>query len=206
MQIITLTDKKNVIEQNTYLLLKDNEGILIDAGASLKEIKKYNVKIIAILLTHSHFDHILYLEEIQKYYNCPIFISEEDKQGLFNTRLNLSILWKSFKFNGDLSLIKTFKDNDILNLHEFSIKCLLTPGHTLGSSCFLIEENLFSGDTLFADSIGRADFPNSSPIKQKSSLERLDKLNYNILYPGHGRTSTKQEQKANIEFWLNQLN
>lgn len=103
MQIITLTDKENVMEQNTYLLLKDNEGILIDAGASLKEIKKYNVKIIAILLTHSHFDHILYLEEIQKYYNCPIFISEDDKQGLFNTRLNLSILWKSFKFNGDLS-------------------------------------------------------------------------------------------------------
>ena len=206
MQIITLTDKKNVMEQNTYLLLKDNEGILIDAGASLKEIKKYNVKIIAILLTHSHFDHILYLEEIQKYYNCPIFISEEDKQGLFNTRLNLSILWKSFKFNGDLSLIKTFKDNDILNLNEFNFKCILTPGHTLGSSCFLIEENLFSGDTLFADSIGRADFPNSSPVKQKSSLERLDKLNYNILYPGHGRASTKQEQKANIEFWLNQLN
>ena len=194
MQIITLTDKENVMEQNTYLLLKDNEGILIDAGASLKEIKKYNVKIIAILLTHSHFDHILYLEEVQKYYNCPIFISEDDKQGLFNTKLNLSILWKSFKFNGDLSLIKTFKDNDILNLNAFSIKCLLTPGHTLGSSCFLIENNLFSGDTLFADSIGRADFPNSSPVKQKSSLERLDKLNYNILYPGHGRTSTKQEQ------------
>ena len=206
MQIITLTDKENVIEQNTYLLHKDNEGILIDAGASLKEIKKYNVKIIAILLTHSHFDHILYLEEVQKYYNCPIFISEDDKQGLFNTRLNLSILWKSFKFNGDLSLIKTFKDNDILNLNEFSIKCLLTPGHTLGSSCFLIENNLFSGDTLFADSIGRADFPNSSPVKQKSSLERLDKLNYNILYPGHGRTSTKQEQNTNIKNWLNQLN
>ena len=203
MKILTLNDRKNVIEQNSYLLIDNDICILIDAGISLDELKKYTTKLDAVLLTHAHYDHILFLNEINGFFNCPIYVSKIDEKALYSSKLNLAIIFgKVFKFNTNLENLKTFEDNEIIKFGNLAITCLLTSGHTAGSSCFLIDNNLFSGDTLFADTVGRTDLPTSSRLEQKSSLKRLDSLNFNNLYPGHGRASTRTEQNENIKFWL----
>ena len=204
MKIEKINSIHNRLKSNSYLVYNDkDEGILIDAGVELADVKKFNINIKAILLTHCHFDHIMFLNELQKYYSCQIYISIMDKLGLLNQDINLS---KAFHKTLDFSEIKnniiTFNDNEILNIADISIKCILTPGHTAGSACFLIGKYLFSGDTLFAQSIGRTDLPTSSYLQQKSSLKRLANFDYNILYPGHDRISNKEEQIKNIKFWL----
>ena len=73
MKILTLNDRKNVIEQNSYLVIDNDICILIDAGISLDELKKYTTKLDAVLLTHAHYDHILFLNEINGFFNCPIY-------------------------------------------------------------------------------------------------------------------------------------
>ncbi len=203
MEIKKINSLKNRMGTNSYLIMDNNSAILIDAGISPDDILKYNINLKAIFLTHCHYDHIMFLNELYNFYKCDIYISEKDKNGIFDESINLSNVFKrNFTFDGNKSSIKTFKDNDIIQIGNFNIKCLLTPGHTAGSASFLIEKNLFSGDTLFAESIGRTDFKTSSPLEQKSSLERLEKVDFLKLYPGHSRMSDINEQKTNIKQWL----
>lgn len=169
----------NQIKQNIYqitfkefgscvYLIKSKNNILIDTSSKqnreelIKELKKLNItpkEIDTVLLTHAHFDHI---ENIELFQNAKIYGSLKD-----------------FNCEGIISLKK-------LNLKY--IKVIQTPGHTKGSVCFLDKNNkiLFSGDTLFNNGyIGRTDFPNSSKKQMEKSLEKLKKINYRILCPGH---------------------
>ncbi len=89
---------------------------------------------------------------------------------------------------GGLDLFENAKVYSYENMHELKIKeikVIATPGHTKDSVCFLYEDVLFSGDTIFHDGIGRTDFPESKPEKMQKSLEKLKKINYKILCPGH---------------------
>ena len=203
MEIIKINSLKNRMGTNSYLLIKNQSAILIDAGIALEDIEIYNIKLKAIFLTHCHFDHIMFLNELCDFYQCDIYISENDKAGLFDENINMSKFFKKhFIFKGDTNKIKIFKDNEEIKIDDFIVKCLLTPGHTAGSTSFLINDNLFSGDTLFAESVGRTDFATSSPIQQKTSLKKLENVDFYNLYPGHSRMSNKTEQINNIKFWL----
>ena len=208
MKIEKITSVKNRLGTNSYLIFNEEKNaILIDAGVDLDTVKNYNLNIKAIFLTHCHFDHIMFLNQLEEFYSCAIYISEIDYKGMFDKEINLSKFFhRDFSINFDKSLIMTFKDGEIIHIDSFKIITILTPGHTSGSACFLVDNNLFSGDTLFADNIGRTDFPTSSVEQQKSSLLKLDSLNYKILYPGHSEISTKEKQKYNINFWFNLLN
>ena len=163
-----------------------NEGFLVDPGYNvgdvlINHIKKLGVKIVAILITHGHFDHIHALEEVcNEFPDANVYISEDEVEFLTNTDINLS-LEPELADQGvhkltyvPAHLIKV-NDGDIINEAGFEIKVIATPFHTRGSVCFFInkEKALFTGDTLFFTTIGRSDLPTGSSRTIESSLVRL---------------------------------
>ena len=105
------------------------------------------------------------------------------------------------KYDSSKLKLISVRDNDVINLENFSFKVIHTPGHTEGSCCFMYYNNLFSGDTLFSSSIGRVDFPGGSMRKMKESLQKIIKLcsDDTVVYPGHdAKTTLKDEKKYNM--------
>ena len=147
----------------------------------------------AILLTHGHFDHIGAVISLRNHYNIPVYASKNEVPLLLDASLNLSQM-----VNGHYSIEvdETINDNDTLELIGMKIKCMLTPGHTSGSMCYLIQDCLFSGDTLFEESYGRVDFPTGSLIDLKKSIKKLLLLDENTkVYPGHGNVTSILHEK-----------
>ena len=189
---------------NSYIISNDkNECVIVDPGLNYgnvaKYIKsKYDVK--AILLTHAHLDHI---DGIQFFLDTPIYISDIEYNNLFDNDVTLyDTIGRISPYNeGMLNIIKV-KHNDIIKLIGYEFKVLFTPGHTNGSICYLMGDVLFSGDTLFNNSIGRTDFPTGSMKSMKESLNYLMTLDDNIkVYPGHNDETTIGYEKNN-NYWL----
>ena len=188
------------ISTNTYLVMNNDECLIIDpeltAGSIINIISEFKLTPKAILLTHGHFDHIGAVIKLREHYSIPVYASEVEIPLLLDSSLNLSQM-----VNGHYSIEvnKTIEDDELLNLIGLDIRCILTPGHTSGSMCYLIEDCLFSGDTLFEESYGRYDFPTGSLSDLRKSIKKLLQLDEKIkVYPGHGNvTSIDHERKYN---------
>lgn len=162
----------------------------------LKTAEQKNLKIVGALITHSHFDHCNAIEELLQARNVPIYLNEKEIEFLhsFGRAENLF-------GNFPPEHVKKVKDNDAIQIGNVEIRFLHTPGHTPGSQCFLIKENLISGDTLFIRGCGRCDLPGGDPEQMYHSLtQKLMKLpNDTLLYPGHNyaeaSTSKLSEEK-----------
>ena len=149
---------------NCYLLCNQEtkECILIDAPDLPDRIDEMiaasGCKLCAVLLTHGHYDHILAAEEVRKRHNVQVYVSEDEKELLHSPQMNLS---QGYGRSTVLDADVYHKDGAHLSLAGLDIEVFHTPGHTAGGSCYYIAEAgiLFSGDTLFAASIGRTDFP-----------------------------------------------
>ena len=196
---------------NSYILYNENkEGVLVDPGYNnenrlIEHINKIGVKIVAILITHTHYDHISALEDVLKIFPDAItYISEDEVELLDNPKLNLS----RFRDDGNDKIL-TFVPKKLIKLSDyenfevasFKIEMIKTPFHTKGSCCYYIESEhiLFSGDTLFYTTIGRVDLPTGSTKCIEPSLKKLLKLPLDTrVYPGHGvATSMERESKYN---------
>lgn len=187
------------MDQNCYIIEKNGFGILIDPGMDTNKIIKNteNVIINYILLTHCHFDHLFSLNKIR---------GEKKVVGTKNCSLNMirseiSLCSKESLPDGSCDI--EIKDGDKLNLDGIEVTFIETPGHTNGSCCFLIENMLFSGDTLFFGNIGRCDLPTGDFNElEKSIRNKIYKLNEEIMvFPGHGKeTKIGFEKKYNAFF------
>ncbi len=192
-----------ILAANAYLIAEHAgaPGVLIDAGCGIpsltKEVEKHTDGIAAVLLTHGHFDHIMALEKIKEIYNPKIYIHENDADMLMDASENMSDRFIRKPLNLDKADVK-FKDGDEIGVAGLNFKVFHTPGHTMGSSIFMIDSYAFSGDTLFKGSIGRFDFPHSDFESLVSSLERIKKEipKETIIYPGHGKKTTMAEELA----------
>lgn len=193
---------------NTYIVGELNEPcVIIDYGSTSKKlieyIKSQYSEVKAVLITHGHFDHIRGLNLFNKFFpNTPIYTDRYDKELLKDAKLNSSNLTGE-KVVINLS-IKTFKDNEILNFGKgLNFKVYETPYHTDGSVCFLNEEEhaLFTGDSLFKGSIGRADLITSNRSLIASSLETIKEFDKNlIVYPGHGEITSIEKELINNQY------
>ncbi|MBP5445711.1 MAG: MBL fold metallo-hydrolase [Acholeplasmatales bacterium] len=194
----------DIIDMNVYLIIDENKCFIVDPGGNYSEIEKtikeLNLEVLGILLTHAHVDHTYLIGK----FNCPIYIHEKEVEILKYSNLSL---YDSFGFDMPFNYlkldIKKIKDNDIIKLNDKEIKVIHTPGHTKGSVCYLIDNKLFSGDTLFKESCGRCDLPSGSEVDMAKSLIKLiDNLDEFIkVYPGHDETTTiKHEKEFNAPY------
>ena len=153
----------------------------------------------AILLTHGHFDHIMGLDGVLSDFPIPVYAQEEEEILLKDASYNASVSYgPAYTFSG----ASYIKDGQILELAGMTIRVIHTPGHTIGGCCYYIEsENvLFSGDTLFHDSVGRTDFPTGSQSQLVRSIrEKLLGLpEETVVCPGHmSETTIGHEKKYN---------
>ena len=154
-----------------------------------------------ILLTHGHFDHIWFAEGIKALTGAKIVISSEDALFLNDGMLNLSSAFgfRPFDFPETHADV-TLKDGDTFELGETVFAFMSTPGHTVGSGCYIsFSDNIiFSGDTLFKLSMGRTDFATGDAVKMLDSLKRLGRLQGDFeVFPGHGEPTTLESERKN---------
>ena len=187
------------LQANCYLL-PDEEGAtaVIDpgdeAGTILETVRAGELAVEAILLTHAHFDHILAADELRRETGAPVYVYETDAPALADPRRSLTVLAKGGA--GPLRADHLLKDGEELRVGRLAVSVLHTPGHTPGSCCFLCGDALFSGDTLFAGSIGRTDFPGGDDQAMAASLRMLAALEPGIrVFPGHGESTTLSKER-----------
>lgn len=193
-------------EVNCYLVydVTTKAAIIIDPGqddkAVIEEIEKLALKPELLINTHGHFDHILSDDIIRKKYNIPLAIHKNDVDFLSDVNKNASYIIGEHTIINSPEIIFEKEQTYQTSFCKYSV--INTPGHTPGSVCILIDNNLFSGDTVFAGSVGRTDFPCSSPSAMKQSLQKIKQLDKNIqVYPGHGPL-TNMENELSSNFYL----
>lgn len=189
--------------QNTYVITNETQAVIIDAGAELDEVKQAvgERKVLAILMTHLHFDHFWNLDEYLKEFDCPVYIKENQEEKFENDKHNGSVLIrKEFAKNIDKKYIKYYANKLALDGFEFDIYD--TFGHSSDCVCLLINKSLFTGDTVFADAIGRTDLYDSDNNKMLESLKLIADLDFETAYPGHYESATKEQIVKTISFYL----
>ena len=199
------------IEANTYIIFDENskEAVVIEASGDAQKIKNeldnLGANLKYILLTHGHFDHVFALNELKEL--CPnvkAYLNKEDEKLLEH----IGVQCLHFGIAGvDVPKIdEVIDENTKLSFAGKEIKPIHTPGHTKGSMCYLIEGELFSGDTLFFEEIGRCDLPGGDFSEIENSIRnKLFTLDKNIVvHPGHSHDTTiAHEIKYNAYFGEN---
>ncbi len=186
------------MDVNSYLISSHTGALIIDPGMVTDEIRDFIAenkgKEFGILLTHCHFDHIGGVKEVKTLSGGKIYIAKEDATGLIDSEYNLSDRFCCTVAECDADV--TLTDNQLFRVGDIEIKALVTPGHSKGSVCFIIGDWMFSGDTLFRNSVGRIDFIGGDRVEQAASLKRLYEIDgeYEI-YPGHGPATRLSYEK-----------
>ena len=201
MKIITLSPRG--FGANTYIITTDDKtAIVIDPAQPRvkEELDKRGLRAVCVLLTHCHFDHVGGVAALQTD-GALVYCSEKEKPLVGTT----ADLFSAFGAPREAYAVdKTLADGEENTLCGVKVKTLITPGHTAGSACYLIadeagEKHLFTGDTLFAGSMGRTDFPTGSIAQMRQSLRRLAALDGDMpVYAGHNDPTTLEiERKTN---------
>ena len=184
-----------IYDANCYIVMdeKTKAAVVLDPGGDgemlERAIKDMKANVKSILLTHGHMDHVGGVEYLSDKLNVPFYISKIDEEYMEKDNYVFGSIRNA---NGYL------EDGNALSFGSLNIKVIATPGHTKGGLCFLIEDKLFTGDTLFQGSIGRTDFIGGSfPEIIDSIKTKLLPLGDEIeVYPGHGPKSSIGYEKG----------
>ncbi len=190
------------IENNNYLLIDElsKEAVLIDCSSVDKNVKNVldeaGAKLKYILLTHGHFDHVAGIRPT----DAKIVMHEDDLRILNQANIYLPMFGIP-----EITIPKIdiyIKDGDILKLGDNEIKVIHTPGHTPGGVCYLTDKMLFSGDTIFRESVGRCDLEGGDFVQIVDSIKtKIFTLPDDItIYPGHGRITDVAWEKLHNNF------
>lgn len=189
---------------NCYLAGDKDNLLVIDPGDDaekiLRAIDENNYKVKYIVLTHCHYDHIGAVDAVKERTNAKVLISAEEKENYMSRNVNLR-KW----FGDDVELLKPdvlLKEGEIIKSGEYEFEVVETPGHTSGGICLLSGNILFSGDTLFYESVGRTDLPTGNMQQLLANIRaKLFKLPPETeVYPGHGEATTIGHEIKNNMF------
>ena len=185
-------------QTNCYLVWADGSSscAVIDPGYEasrvLSAVKKLGLTIDAVLLTHGHFDHVGAVEEIVEQTGCRLWMSQSDWSKT-NSPMNNYLYPLA---NCDFCEVWFCEDQEVISAGGLTFTVLETPGHTAGSVCFLCDDAMFSGDTLFAGSCGRTDLGGDWDTIIRS-LNRLKELEGDFrVFPGHGLATTLERERS----------
>lgn len=205
MNIISIPN--GTLQANCYIVETEHAAVVIDPGYMERQLSAYVAenpnKIKFIMLTHRHFDHLAAANALKRMTGAKIVINKLDEGGLYSDLLSLGTMAGGFynKADPDAHADIYVDEGDTVTAADMVFKVLYTPGHSEGGICFLIDNILFSGDTLFKGSIGRTDFPSSNIAEMRESLDRLCTLpDDTVVYPGHGEPTTIGYEKSTNMF------
>jgi len=191
------------MEANCYILYNPDkrEGLIIDPGAEgsrlIKFIQKEKISILYIINTHGHPDHIGANRKLKEHTGAPILIHQYDAPMLAESDSVLSVIFPSEYSSPPADNL--IKEGDSIECAGMKLQVLHTPGHTPGGISLLTDDSIFTGDTLFAGSVGRFDLPGGSQEILLNSVDKILSLDENLtIYPGHGPSTTvAQELRTN---------
>ena len=170
------------LSENCYLVIKDNDALIIDPGDEYTKIKKElkDLNILGVLITHAHFDHIGALSDVLNDYNVPLYYYNINDE--INYKKLINIEEKEYEIN------------------KFKFKCIYTPGHRndLMTFYFYEDNTMFTGDFLFKGTVGRTDLEYASYTDMLKSIDKIKKYTGDIkIYPGHGDDTNLTYEKEN---------
>jgi len=185
--------KNGAFKQNCYIVSNTRKfALIIDPGSEasriISEITEKGLTPLAIVNTHGHFDHIGAVVELVEKYAIPFYLHEADARlvksaNIYRLLFKTKTLIEIPKIDNPISA-----DIDRLVIGDFDVEVIQTPGHTPGGICLIIEDVLFTGDTLMGAGPGTTSLPGGDPTTLESSIKRLRNIDGNFLvYPGHGR-------------------
>lgn len=202
MEINRLT--VGILSTNCYIIITSNNGaIVIDPGSDSETILQFlaekQATLKAILFTHGHFDHVSAVHPLKQSSDAPTYIHADDNELLLDPAKSMSAFYTDFKGFTSFAADVLLQNNDTITVDDVTLTLLHTPGHTKGSSVFLVEDLMFAGDTIFFGGIGRTDLYGGDMVAMQSSLAKLSALDgdYTVL-PGHGKTTyLSHERRTN---------
>ncbi len=183
-------------QTNCYIVTENGKDIIIDPGVGASDWVKANVTHpVAILNTHGHFDHVWSNRELKEHFGIPLYTPKGDVMLLQKSGWmpDLPPSSPDVEVEGDTTF----------DIGGIEVKFLHFPGHSPGCSAIEIGGAMFSGDFIFAQSIGRVDFPYSSPEQMKKSLKKFLQIDYDKkVYPGHGNPTSIKAEQRNVPYWI----
>jgi len=208
MKIIKFT--LGQLQANCYFLIEGQNCLIIDpaddAPFILEELQRRRLKLIGMLATHGHFDHVMAVGEIQSSFDIPLYINKKD-EFLLKRIEETAEYFLGFKHTIlPVKKIENLNITDSFQISNFKLKIIFTPGHTPGGCSYYLpkEAVVFTGDTLFKGAIGRHDFSYCNKNDLKNSLMKLSKLpEKTLIYSGHGDETTIKEEQNNLLHYIN---
>lgn len=192
------------IPVNCYVIENDGECFIVDPGYEKERVIEYvkakGLEVKGILLTHGHIDHIGAIDA----FNVPVYIHEKEYEILVDNHKN------GFEFYGrekpynleDIDIV-TIDEDKTFKVGDKTIEVIFTPGHTIGGVCYKIGDDLYTGDTLFKETVGRWDFPTGNLEVLKESVVRLvDSMKDEVrIHPAHGESSTMENERKYNDYY-----
>lgn len=195
---IRILPSPHTFAANTYLLSDGKEHAIIDPTAPFED-NLFEGELKYILLTHAHFDHILEVNSWVQNTSAKVYICEDEREALNDPTRNCFKLYNGTD-NGYFGDAVSMSENNSLPFGESFIRMIKTPGHTIGSACFIIDSFAFVGDTVFErGGFGRYDLPTGSILMLRDSINKVLSLPEDtVLYPGHGGSTTVKQYKKDF--------
>ncbi len=191
-----------VLKTNCYIIQSENKNAAaVDIGGEsevlLEFLEKNGLTLKKILLTHGHFDHIGGVEQVRKATGAEVYIHHLDAPKLSDCNENFGAAFGITDIE-PVTEYNEISDGDIITLDEIQFRVMHTPGHTKGGVCYITDGVIFSGDTLFKNSMGRTDSPDGDDSEMIQSLKKLKMLegDYTV-YPGHNFSTTLNRERLN---------